>query len=304
MPTWVPPYLVRRSTRALSFAVKQNWMLLQMAGEACYLLKRKARANAPFQKESRVVATLTATAASNSYSADPDTGMLRYQLWNATDNSSKVYPDIGTLTATIEATGGTSVWSSAVDKYSFITDEEEYAFDIYQDVLDSDGNEVTDAVYVVFNTPPFQSVNITRFTYGSINPLVNYTGMQPIRDNQDNFQRSLFGFEQWRATNKKIRKRCSPDSFLLAFPGIRSDFTITEGGLLRETQGDFWTVPPPYSPTVVEHDIVIRQSTGQRFQVVNYTPIYIEDILVSQHFDLVELDPRSSIYSISLDVGC
>jgi hypothetical protein len=304
MPTWVPPYLVRRSTRALSFAIKQNWMLLQMAGEACYLLKRKARANAPFQKESRVVATLTATAASNSYSADPDTGMLRYQLWNATDNSSKVYPDIGTLTATVQTSGGTSVWSSAVDKYSFIADEEEYAFDIYQDQLDSDGNEIVNSVYIVFNTSPFHATNIVHFTYGPINPLTNFDGMQPIRDNEPEHARSLFGFEQWKATDKKIRKRCSPNSFLLAFPGIKSDFTITDAGLLRETQGDFWTVPPPYSPAVVEHDVIIRQSTGQRFQVINYTPIYIEDILVSQHFDLVELDPRSSIYDLNFDPGC
>lgn len=304
MPTWVPPYLVRRSTRALSFAVKQNWMLLQIAGEACYLLQRKARANAPFQKESRVVSTLTATATSSSYTADPDTGMLRYELWNAADNSSKVYPDIGTLTATVEATGGTSVWSAAVDKYSFIENESEYAFDIYQDVLNSDGSAITDAAYIVFNTPPFQSANIVQFTYGSINPLVNFTGMQPVRDNQENFQRSLFGFEQWKDTNRKIRKRCSPNSFLLAFPGLRSDFTITEGGLLRESQGDFWTVPSPYSPIIVEHDVIVRQSTGQRFQVINYTPIYIEDILVSQHFDLAELDPRSSIYDWNVDPGC
>ena len=109
--------------------------------------------------------------------------------------------------------------------------------------------------------------------------------------------------EQWMNPFPKIRKRAAPNAFLLAFPGVKSDFEITESGLLRETDSDFWTSPPPYSPAIVEHDVVIRQYTGQRFQVINYTPIYIENILVSQHFDMVELDPRSTIYNITYDSG-
>jgi hypothetical protein len=289
----------------LSFAVRQNHTLLQTAGEACFLLKRKARLNTTFQLESRAVSTLTETASAHAYSIDPDTGMLRYCIWSENTDLVDTYPDIGTMTVTVQATGGvTTVWEPAVDKYTFIADREEYAFDIYQDQLDGDGNEIDDAVYVVFNTPPFTALNLIYFTFGKINPLVNVNAMQPMRDDQEGYERSLFGFEQWMDPFPKIRKRYAPNSFLLAFPGVKSDFTITEGGLLRETRSDFWTVPPPYSPAIVEHDVVIRPSTTQRFQVVDYTPIYIEDTLVSQHFDMVELDPRSSVYNVEYDPGC
>lgn len=303
MPVWKPTYKIRRSTKILSYAVRQNNELLNHGGESCFLLKRKSRLSTTFQLASRKVSTLTETASSHSYSIDPDTGALRYCLWSASTDLVSTYPDIGTMTATVQASGGTDVWEVAVDKYSFITDREEYTFDIYQDQLDSDGNAITDAVYVVFNTPPFTADNTVYFTFGNINPLTNFNSMQPMRDNQEGYQRSLFGFEQWINPFPKIRKKYAPNSFLLAFPGVKSDFEITEGGLLRETRGDFWTVPPPYSPEIVEHDTIIREATGQRFQVVNYTPIYLENILVSQHFDMVELDPRSSIYNIEYDPG-
>jgi len=303
MPFWTRPYKTRRSTRILSFAVRQNWSLLQVGGEACYLLKRKTRLNSPFQVSARRVSTLTETASSHSYSIDPDTGMLRFCLWSADTDPVDRYPDIGTLTATVQASGGTTVWESTVDKFSFIADREEYTFDIFQDELDSAGDEISDAVYVVFNTAPFTADNSVIFSFGKINPLVNFAAMQPIRDNQEGYQRSLYGFDQWIDPNVKIRSRGLPNSFLLAFPGIKSDFTITEGGLLREVKGDFWTVPPPYSPAIVEHDVVVRSHTGQRFQVVDYTPIYIENILASQHFDMVELDPRSSVYNVTYDTG-
>jgi len=303
MPTWVRPYKVRRANRAHSFAVRQNNTLLEIAGEACYLLKRQARLNAPFQVDDRKVSTLTETASSYSYTIDPDTGMMRYLLWSADTDPVDTYPDIGTLTATVEASGGTAVWEAAIDKYTFIAERTEYAFDIYQDEIDSNGDDITDAVYVIFNTPPFTAANTVMFTFGNINPLVNFSSMQPVRDNQPGFQNSLFGFEQWTNPKAKIRTRHAPNAFLLAFPGVQSDFEITEGGLLRESRSDFWTSPPPYSPEVVEHDMIVRIATTQRFQVVNYTPIYIENFLMSQHFDMVELDPRSTLYNVPYDSG-
>lgn len=302
MPLWSPAHKIRRSTRILSFAVRQNYDLLQLAGEECYLLKRFARANATFQLQSRQINTLTRTVTAGSTTVDPDVGHLRALLWSELTDPPSEYPDIGTLTATVVASGSTAVWEPAVDKYSFIDDRNEYTFDIFQDEVDSTGTEIPDAVYMVFNTPPFEALGSAMLTYGPVNPLVNPLSMQPVRDNQPGYQASLFGFEQWLKPNSKIRNRMVPNALLLAFPGVKSDFTITEAGLLRETKADFWTTPAPYSPVIVEHDIIIRKLTGQRFQVVDYTPIYIENILVSQHFNLVELDPRSSIYNITYEV--
>jgi hypothetical protein len=76
-----------------------------------------------------------------------------------------------------------------------------------------------------------------------------------------------------------------------------NDFKLTDAGFLREQQGSFFTSPPPYSPKLDEHDIVIRADTGVRFQIIDLVPIMIEDILVSQQFNMVELDPRSTIYN-------
>jgi hypothetical protein len=224
--------------------------------------------------------------------------MLRYKLWGENTDQPEDYPDIGVFTTTVQASASTDPWEVAVDKYSFINGRQEYAFDIYQDQVDSNGNSIENSVYIVFNTPPFTAQSIASITYGTINPLVDVHGLQPLRDNQEDFQRSLFGFEQWLNNESFIRSKRTPHRFLLAFPGVMTDFSVTEAGFLRESRSDYWTTPPPYSPTVVEHDVIIRESNGQRYQVVNYTPIYLEDILVSQHFDMAELDPRSSIYNL------
>ena len=69
MPFWVAPYKIRRSTRILSYAVKQNWDLLEMGGEICYVMKRFVRSNAPFTVTSRRVDTVSKSI--NSLQADP-----------------------------------------------------------------------------------------------------------------------------------------------------------------------------------------------------------------------------------------
>ena len=298
MPFWSKPYLVRRSTNILSYAVRQNWDLLQTGGEACFLLKRMARANASFQQDLRKVDYIEDTI--NSYSADPDTGMLRYKLWGENTHETDQYPDLGTFTVTVQASGSTDPWEVAIDKYSFIDGRMEYAFDVFQDEVDSNGVDIEDSVYMVFNTPPFTASDVVHLTYGNSNPFTDWAGEQPLRDNHEEFKRSMFGFEQWLKPDAFIRSRRRPNRFLLAFPGLLTDINITEAGLLREAQSDFWTVPDPYSPIIMEHDVVVRESTAQRFQVTNTTPIYLEDILVSQHLNLVELDPRSTLYQLSV----
>lgn len=303
MPSWVRPYKIRRSSNILSFAVRQNQTGLETMGEAVYLLKRKARVAATFHFDDRKVSTITNTASAYSYSTDPDTGMLRFPLWRQSVDDRDEYPDIFTLTATVQASGGTDVWEAAVDKYSFIEDRKEYAFDIFRNQIDSDGNAVEDAMYIVFNTPPFTTSNAVTFNYGTINPAVNFERMQPDVEDYPGFYDTLFGYEQWLDADAVIRMRSAPNRFLLAFPGTATDLLVTEGGFIRESKTSYWTTPPDYSPKVHEWDVVVRAATGERFQVVNYTPIYVEDILCSQHFDLAETDPRSSIYQVPIDTG-
>jgi hypothetical protein len=288
-------------TRVLSFAERQNHTLLEVGGEACYLLKRYTRANDSFQKASRRVGTLTKTA--SAYSTDPDTGMLRYRIWQDGIEPVDEYPDIGVFTCTVAASASTDVWEPAVDKYSFIANRQEYAFDIFQDQVDSNMNAIPDAIYIVFNTAPFVASNVSIFNFGTISPLVDFRAMQPVRDNQTGFQNSLFGFDQWLDLNARIRRRRTPHRFLLAFPGTMYDFTLSEAGFIRESRREYWTTADPYSPVVVEHDVFIRESSGQRFQIVDYQPIYIEDRLVSQHFNATELDPRSTVYQIPYVTG-
>jgi len=296
-PHWIPPYKIRRSNRMLSYMVLQNNTLLQSGGELVYLLKRKVRADAPFTVAERRISTITKVV--SSYSTDPDTGDIRAKLWGAYTDSIDEYPDIGVCTVTVQASGGASVYEAAVDKYSFIASREEYTFDIYQDRLDTNGLDIEDSVYMVFNTPPFSLNNATVLNFGTINPLVNFAGMQPVRDNQPGFQDSLFGFEQWLSATSRIRTKLTPNALLIAFPGVMNDFKLTDGGFLREQKGTFFTSPPPYSPKLYEHDVIIRASTGVRYQIINLMPIFLEDVLCAQHFDLAELDPRSTIYNIS-----
>ena len=196
MPSWSPHYKIRRSTRILSFAVRQLQGALNVMGEGCYLLKRMSRANAPtVQREGRRVSTLTKTA--SSYTIDPDTGMYRYKLWGRDSDSVDEYPDIYVSTITVQGSASTDIWEPAVDKYTFISGQNEIAWDIFQDQVLEDGTAVEDAVYVVFNTPPMMSYYQTTFTFGIINPLVKFEGLQPVRDTEDQFKTSLFGFEQW-----------------------------------------------------------------------------------------------------------
>jgi hypothetical protein len=300
MPTWKQPYKVRRATNILSFAVRQLNSALEHHGEACFLLKRFSRANSPTTVRSdRRVATITKAA--SAYTTDPDTGALRAKIWSRNSDPLDEYPDIGVFTATVQATGGTSIWESAVDKYSFISAREEYAFDIFQDEIDSNNDDIEDAVYVVFNTGPFTATNSVVFTFGTINPLVKFEGMQPIRDTETGFQKSIFGFDQWTSSTARIRRRVAPNRFLLAFPTLNSDIRITDGGFLQDSRVAHWTNTPPYSPVVQEFDVIVRESTGERYQVIDYVEVRVEDILVQQQFSLVELDPRSSIYQITIE---
>jgi hypothetical protein len=293
---WIPPYKIRRSVRYSAIAIKQVHTALESGGEVCYLLQRKVRADAPFTVADRRVSTLTKTV--SSYSTDPETGDIRAKLWGAYTDSVDEYPDAGVMTVTVQTSGSASVYEAAVDKYSFIDLAEEYSADIYQDQLDSNGLEIEDAVYLVFNTPPFSLTNTTVVNFGVINPLVNFAGMQPIRDNQTGYQDSLFGFTQWLKSNVRVRTKVKPNAVLVAFPGVLNDFKLTDAGFLREQKTSFFTSPPPYSPKLFEHDVIIRESTKVRYQIINLTPIYLEDVLIGQHFDMAELDPRSSIYSI------
>jgi hypothetical protein len=279
--------------------VRQNFDLLSTGGEACFLLKRLRRATDTFQVADRRVDFIEKTL--NTFSIDPDTGMYRAKLWGASTDPVNTYPDVMALVCTVTAGAVSTVWESAVDKYSFIPGRTEYAFDIYQNQLDALGNPIEDSVYIIFNTPPFDVSNTAYLKFGNISPAVHFEAMQPIVDNQVGFQNSLFSFDQWIKENTRIRGLLAPNRFLLAFPGVLSDFTITAGGLLRESSSDFWTTPPPYSPKIEEHDVVVRESTGQRFNVINLTPIMIEKILVSQHLDMAELDPKSSIYNIDIE---
>jgi len=299
MPHWGRPYKTRRSWNILSYAVNQNWELLNVSGEACILLKRMRAASENFQLDGRKVDYLEKTLVSTSI--DPDTGMYRVPLWTESTDRPEDYPDIRTLTCTVQSSGSSSVWEPAVDKYSFISGRDEYAFDIYNNALDTNGADIEDAVYVVFNTPPFTHGYTARFIYGSINPYTSFEYMQPTRDNHPDFQLSLFSFQQWIKPTARVRRKIAPHQFLVAFPGTLTDISMTTGGFLRQSQTDYWTVPAganDLSPTIVEHDIVVRVSTGQRFQVTKYTPIYVEDVLVSQHFEMTELAPESSIYNV------
>ena len=297
MPTWVPGYKIRRSTNILSYAVRQTNMLLEIAGEQVYLLKRKVRADAPFTVAERRVDTLAKTIRATD--VDLNTGCYKYKLWDSVTDSHTVYPDTGVFTATLPISGST-VWEQAIDKYSFIDGRMEYAFDIYQDSLDSDGNPIADAMYMVFNTPPYVRNAKADLVYGTISHLVDMTGMQPIRENELGFAHSLFGFEQWLNPKAKVRGRYKPNAFLIAFPGVLADFKVDEAGLIRESRGSYFSSPPPYGPKLYEHDIIIRPSTGVRYQIISLTPIYIEDILVSQQFQMEELDPRSSTYNVPI----
>ena len=299
MPHWSKTYKIRRVTHALSFMVRQNFELLSSGGEACFLLKRLRRATDTFQGASRRVDFLERTL--DTFSTDPETGMYRYKLWGAASDPVNTYPDIPDLVCTVTAGATSEVWESAVDKYSFIPSRKEFAFDIYQNQLDATGAPIEDSVYIVFNTPPFDVSNVAYLKFGNINPSVHFEAMQPSIDNQAGFQNSLFSFDQWIKEDARIRGILAPNRFILAFPGVLSDITITAGGLLRQSTSDFWTTPPPYSPNIQEHDVVVRESTGQRFNVINQTPIMIESILVSQHLDLSELDPKSSIYNLDVE---
>ena len=267
-------------------------------GESCFLIKTKQRANAVFQMDNRRIPTITKTA--SAFSIDPDTGYLRYKLWGRNTDSNLEYPDIGVFTCTVNTSGSTDVWEKAVDKYTFIADRDEYAFDIYQDFVDTNYNPIEDAVYVVFNTPPFKLGNLAIFTFGTINPLVKFEGMQPIRDDEPGFMLNNFAYEQWLKPTSRIRRKVRPNRFLVAFPDKITDWKMDPSGFIRESKSAYWTTPEPYSPLLQEWDIVVRESTNQRFQIISVTGIYIENIMCSQNIDLSELDPRSSLYSIPL----
>lgn len=299
MPSWKSLYKTRRATKILSHSVRLIQSALELMGEECYLLKMMNRADAPeVQRKNRRVPTLTKTL--SSFEADPDTGNLRGLVWDETVDPSEEYPDQGVFTVTVSTSGGTTVYDQAPDKYMLISGYEQFAFDEYRDEINDVGNPLPHQVYVVFNTPPFHITNSVLCTFGYANPLTNFSGMQPIRDNQEDFHKSLFGYEQWLNPAARVRRRIVPNAFLLCFPSINYDITFTDSGLLQDSRIRHFANCPPYAPEIAETDIVVRKTTGQRYQVVNLTKVYIENILVQQAFDMVEIDPRSETYNITV----
>src|SRR4030042_863271 len=107
MPSWVKPYRIQRASNIISFSVQQNQNLLETGGEACFLFKRYARANETFQLSERRVSTITKSA--SAFTTDPDTGMLRYLLWQSGRDPVDEYPDIGVFTCTVSASASTDV---------------------------------------------------------------------------------------------------------------------------------------------------------------------------------------------------
>ena len=282
---WTDPWAAVEATRSIEIATEQNQRYLEIAGEPCYLLKRRSRGE--------MVAPVP-----SSGTIEPDPvmhGFYRLVLW---DNSMPTdhYPLLDSVEVYINGVK----WDKVYDTTLFTTGAREFAVDEWRDKVDVNNIDLPDGVYAILNTPPFNPNDQVIFNYSAIAKSISQESMQPITVSDALTAKSLYGYDQYLNPNALIRGRIIPHAFLLAFPLYQSDLTIQQVGMQLEAKIKHWTQAPPYAPEISEHDVVVRMSTWKRYEIINQDQVTHAGLVIQQQFDMTELNIDAPEYKLQL----
>jgi len=280
---WTDPWAGVEATRRIEIATEQNHRYLEIAGEPCYLFKRRQRG--------LPVATIPGSA---EIEPDPELiGFYRVVLWDTTQETDR-YPELSTVSLSVDGIQ----WSMAFDKNHFTEGAQEFAVDEWKDRVDVNNVEISNAVYAVLNTPPFTPGSIVTVNFTTIAERVAQVAMQPITVDDPKTARSLYGYDQFLNPNISVRGRMWPHTFLLGFPNVPRDLNLVPAGLELTAPLRHWTQAPPFSPEIDEHDVIVRTTNQRRYEIINMERITHAGQIVQQQFDIVEFNPDAPEYEL------
>jgi len=290
MPFWTRPWDVLQAYKGVQIVVVQNHNLLELGGEPCYLLQRK-----------KVGETVTGA---KTYPFEFDADNMRYyaQVWAPADGDGN-FPDPRNFELQVDLGSGSETWTQRFDDDNLVLAEKEYYLIVSKDAMDEEGVASPDGVWVYLNTPPFTGGSGVRvsWTFTTICKCWDLHSYQPTLGNCPTCRSAEYGWDQYLNPNFTYRNRKYPHGFLLAFPNLTVDMHLFDRSFVQEASFSHWTSPPPLSPEVFEHDVIVVPGRGNMImEIVDITYGRIDGLPVFQGFNVVEVEAGSPTYDITL----
>lgn len=277
---WTPLWKRLFSSRVVPIIVRQNYRLLEIVGEPVYLLIRIRKRD--IMDEGVIEKNFNTQ---NLISLD---NFAVLKLWQYGDNIME-YPDTRSLKIFKD-----DIEMTDVVLKDFITDENMYAVEVIKNNIELN---IQHEVRIIFHKNLLNQSNNFRVEYFRI-----ATAFDRVYYQSDSHETklSLYGWKQpnWRGCY--FRDKLIRGAFLVAFPDLSRDLNIESTGMVPTSDYELWTSPPPLSPIITEHDVIVRLN-GLRYEVRNFTRNIIQNILVQQEFRVSEIEPSNPIYDIPVD---
>lgn len=287
MPFWTRPWDVMQANKSPQFTIIQNHNFLELGGEPCYLLQRK-------QEGESVTGTKLFP-----FEYDGDLHRFYVTVWSPSDGDAN-YPDPRHFSLSVDTGSGSTEWTQVQDSAVFTAGNLEYYLYYRRNYMDEEQNTLPDTVRAYLNTPPFPgtSTDTVSWNFSTICACWDLNSFQPTIAECPTCHSNAYGWEQYLDPNFTYRNRNFPHGVLLAFPSFQLDLRLDDRGFVEEGRRDYWTSPPPYSPLIYEHDVIVVPSRNRRLEVQNYTWGRIDGIEVVQMFDASDVEKDSPSYNI------
>lgn len=275
---WVPYWKKLFATRSIPIIIRQNYRLLEGMGEPVYLLVRGRKVDFFKNQVEWTVSDII-----------PDGNFCYFLLWKM-GNDIKKYPDIRDITIKMDGQDMINVVLK-----DFLTDKTHFAPVI---IKQNEELNIEHEVRIYFHKDLLTETHNFIAEYIFIHPEFDtvYWQMDSVKESKG----AQYGWRQpvWRGCYYK--DKFIKGAFLIALPDIRRDLVLERSGFVTHSDYDAWTSPPPLSPILNEHDIIVRLN-GLRYEVRDMTRNIIENMWVQQEFRISEIEPSNPVYEVEVD---
>ncbi len=275
---WAPFWKKLFATRALPIIIVQNYRLLEGMGEPVYLLLRGRKAD--FVKNSLSF---------NNNDLIEEGDFCYFVFWKKGDDI-KQYPDIRDLKIIMDSQEMVNVGLK-----EFIQKQKHFAPVVIKDNAELN---IEHEVRIYFSKELLQDTHSFEAEFYFIHPEFDFLYGQ--MDKMDESYGAPYGWRQIKWRGCYYRNKFYKGAFLIALPDLRRDLAIDRAGMTITSEYDAWTSPPPLSPILTEHDIIVRLN-GLRYEIRDMTKNMIENMLVQQEFRMSEIEPSNPVYQVPVE---
>lgn len=258
MGFWSDPWDTFEANDALSLALEQQFVTLELEGEPYYVIQR--RWDLP-----EVVKTVGGWTREEFGFSVP--------IWRRGSDPDDTFPDPQRCQAWIGEGEGEIELDRSESEQHFVPGRAEYAIRARMRELDAAGEPLPDVVFLVVNAPPHDGSSLVRIKYRPVSPAIDLARREPAVDNAPGFELSLRGWRQWLEPNASFRGVPMPHVIPIAMTKQTVDIQIQAHGPTRIQGAAQWMAPPPpYGPAILVGDILVRRSNGGRYEVRRMSP--------------------------------